>query len=46
MKRVNYHLPEVTIKKLKDLSEKIGISVAEIIRRAVDEFLKKNKCLI
>lgn len=36
MKRVNFHLTEVQIKKLKTLSKKTGLSVAEIIRRAID----------
>lgn len=42
MKRVNYHLPEHTISRLKSLSVKKGISVAELIRRAVDDFLDKQ----
>jgi predicted DNA-binding protein len=40
MKRVNYHLPEQTIRALKALSKKMGVSVAELIRRAVDSYLK------
>lgn len=36
MKRVNHHLTEVQIMKLKALSKKTGLSVAEIIRRAID----------
>jgi len=41
MKRVDYHLTEIQIKKLKALSKKTGLSVAELIRRAVDKFLMK-----
>ena len=41
MKRVDYYLTEKEIKKLKSLKEKTGLSVSEIIRRAVDEYLKK-----
>jgi Ribbon-helix-helix protein, copG family len=43
MKRVNYHLTEDEIKGLQGLSERIGLSVAEIIRRAIDEYLDKEK---
>jgi len=42
MKRVNYHLTEGQVKKLKALSKKTGLTVAELIRRAVDVFLKKK----
>jgi len=41
MIRVNYHLTESQIKKLKELSKQTGLKVAELIRRAIDEFLKK-----
>jgi len=40
MIRVNYHLTEPQIKKLKELSKKTDLSVAELIRRAIDEFLQ------
>jgi len=43
MKRVNYHLTELQIKWLKDLSKQIGLSVAELIRRAIDEYMRKEK---
>lgn len=39
MKRVNYHLTELQIKQLKELSNKTGLSVADIIRRAIDEYI-------
>lgn len=42
MQRVNYHLPESTIKALKKLSEKTGLTVAEIIRRAIDAYLERK----
>jgi len=40
MKRVNYHLTEWQIEQLTKLSEATGLAVAELIRRAVDDFLK------
>ena len=43
MKRVNYYLSEKQIKDLKQLSGKTGITVSEIIRRAIDEYLDENK---
>jgi predicted DNA-binding protein len=42
MKRVNYHLTEEQIKRLQNLANKTGLTVAEIIRRAVDEYLDKK----
>ena len=43
MKRVNYHLTELQIKQLKKLSKQTGLSMAELIRRAIDEYIKRNK---
>ena len=43
MKRVNYHLTEEEITKLQAFSNKTGLSVAEIIRRAVDEYLDRKE---
>jgi predicted DNA-binding protein len=43
MKRVNYHLTEEQINRLQSLSGKTGLTVAEIIRRAVDEYLDRRK---
>lgn len=41
MKRVTYHLTNNQIIKLQTLSKKTGLTVAEIIRRAVDAYLEK-----
>jgi hypothetical protein len=41
MKRVGYHLTEREICSLRKLAIRLGLSVAELIRRAVDEYLKK-----
>jgi predicted DNA-binding protein len=43
MKRTNHFLPKPMIDKLKALSEKTDISVSELIRQAVDAFLKRLK---
>ena len=42
MKRTHVFLPEPVIAALKARSEKTGISVAEHIRRAIDEYLKRQ----
>ena len=39
MKRVNYYIPDRQIEKLRELSEHTGISMSEIIRRAIDDYL-------
>ena len=43
MKRVNYHLTEKQIKGLKEISKDTGLSVAELIRRSVDIYLRSVK---
>jgi hypothetical protein len=43
MKRVNYHLTEDQIKRLQSLGEITGLSVAETLRRAVDEYLDRKE---
>ena len=40
MKRTHIFLPEPVITALKTLSENTELSVAEHIRRAIDEYLK------
>jgi predicted DNA-binding protein len=39
--RVNHYMSDVQIKKLKKLSKKTGLSVSELIRRAIDEYLER-----
>ena len=41
MKRISYHLTEPQIKALKQRSRETGLAVAELIRRAVDAYLKE-----
>ena len=40
MKRVQYHLTDKQLAALRALSKKTGLAVADIIRRAVDAYLK------
>jgi predicted DNA-binding protein len=42
MKRINYYMPQQLHDRIKALSDKTGLAMSEIIRRAIDEFLKKN----
>jgi len=43
MKRTALFLKEEQLRKLQAMSAKTGAPVAELIRRAVDAFLKKEK---
>jgi len=43
MKKTNLYLTEPSIAKLQELAKQTGLSVAELIRRAIDDFLKKQK---
>jgi predicted DNA-binding protein len=43
MKRISLFLAEAQIKQLKVLSKQTGIKTAELIRRFIDEGLKKAK---
>ncbi|MGA2468733.1 MAG: ribbon-helix-helix domain-containing protein [Thermodesulfobacteriota bacterium] len=43
MKRTNLHLTDLQIKNLRKLSKKTGLTVAELVRRAVDQFLLKQE---
>lgn len=42
MKKYNLYLSEQQINSLNLLSEEKGLSVSEIIRRALDEFIEKE----
>jgi predicted DNA-binding protein len=39
--RVGFYLTDLQIKNLKKLSKKTGLTVSEIIRRAVDEHVER-----
>ncbi len=41
--RTNIYLRPDQVKRLRALNEKTGAPVAELVRRAVDEYLKKRK---
>jgi hypothetical protein len=43
MTRTNIYLAEVQMKKFKAIAKKAGYPVAEIIRKALDEWLEKRE---
>jgi len=47
MKRMNFYLAEMQIKRLKVLQKRTGLPLSDILRRAIDEywerFEKKDK---
>ena len=40
MKRYNFYFPEEQIETLRKISKDIGISMSELIRRAIDNLIK------
>ena len=40
MKRYNFYLPEQQVDSLRNVSKQTGLSVSELLRRAIDELLK------
>jgi predicted DNA-binding protein len=43
MKRTNIFLPQPALDRLRKLADETGLTVAELVRRAIDEYLKKLK---
>jgi predicted DNA-binding protein len=43
LKRTNIYLSTIQVDKLNKLSESTGLSVAELIRRAIDVFFDKKE---
>jgi predicted DNA-binding protein len=41
MKRTNFYFPERMLERLKEAKQKTGIPVSEIIRRAIESYLKE-----
>ncbi len=41
MKRTNFYYPETMLARLKAASQKLGLPVSEIIRRAIDAYLER-----
>jgi predicted DNA-binding protein len=43
MKRTNFFIPLQQLTALKTLSTKVGVSVSELVRRAIEDFLENKK---
>lgn len=43
MKRTNIYLKAKQVKELKALSAETGATMAELVRRAVDQFIERRK---
>lgn len=43
MRRTNYYYPEEMLERLRALSKKTGAPVSELIRRAIQAYLKAHK---
>lgn len=43
MRRTNFYFPEALLARLAALRERTGIAVSEHIRRAVEDYLRRNK---
>jgi len=43
MKRANFFLAPNQIQALKALAEKTGLTVSELVRRAIDAYLERNR---
>jgi 16S rRNA U516 pseudouridylate synthase RsuA-like enzyme len=43
MIRTNIHLTKGQLRDLRKLARETGLSVAELVRRAIDEFLQRGK---
>ena len=43
MKRVDFYLSEIQIKRIQSLCKRSGLSASEIMRRAIDEYWEKQE---
>jgi Arc/MetJ-type ribon-helix-helix transcriptional regulator len=43
MKRTNFYFPEEMLARLREAQDRLDLRVSEIIRRAIDEWLERNK---
>ena len=43
MKRCNFYLADIQIRRLKAIQKKTGLPLSDILRRAIDEYWEKFK---
>ena len=41
MKRMNFYLADIQIKRLKAINKKTGLPLSDILRRAIDEYWER-----
>jgi predicted DNA-binding protein len=41
MKRMNFYLADLQIKRLKTMNKKTGLPLSDILRRAIDEYWER-----
>ncbi len=41
MKRMNFYLADMQIKRLKTINKKTGLPLSDILRRAIDEYWER-----
>jgi len=41
MKRCNFYLADIQIRRLKAINKKTGLPLSDILRRAIDEYWEK-----
>jgi predicted DNA-binding protein len=41
MKRCNFYLADIQIKRLKAINKKTGLPLSDILRRAIDEYWER-----
>jgi len=41
MKRCNYYLADIQIRRLKAMQKKTGLPLSDILRRAIDEYWER-----
>jgi predicted transcriptional regulator len=42
-KRTNFYIPGPAIERLKKLAQKRDVSVSKLVRRAIEEYLKREE---
>ncbi len=43
MKRVTYVLSDPLLKKLQELSKKLDLTMSDVVRRALEDYIQKNE---
>jgi len=43
MKRINFYIPDPMLEKLQTLADRRDVALAELIRRAIEQFLAEQK---